>query len=86
MFTQKWMDTYFTVDVAIQIGISLCILLLFLLLRKVFTKYLFHLLFRLTNRSKTEVINQIVVAFEKPARLFFCRTWVIFCVKTGTIL
>ena len=32
MFTQKWMDTYFTVDIAIQIGISLCILLLFLLL------------------------------------------------------
>ena len=31
MFTQKWMDTYFTEDVAIQIGISLCILLLFLL-------------------------------------------------------
>lgn len=29
MFTQKWMDTYFTVDIAIQIGISLCILLLF---------------------------------------------------------
>ena len=26
MFTQKWMDTYFTVDIAIQIGISLCIL------------------------------------------------------------
>lgn len=34
MFTQKWMDTYFTVDIAIQIGISLCILLLFLLLLK----------------------------------------------------
>ena len=30
MFTQKWMDTYFTVDIAIQIGISLCILLLFI--------------------------------------------------------
>lgn len=81
MFTQKWMDTYFTVDVAIQIGISLCILLLFLLLRKVFTKYLFHLLFRLTNRSKTEVINQIVVAFEKPARLFFVALGLYFALR-----
>lgn len=36
MFTQKWMDTYFTVDIAIQIGISLCILLLFITSKSIY--------------------------------------------------
>ncbi|MGE6630821.1 mechanosensitive ion channel family protein [Bacillus sp. NPDC077027] len=81
MFTQKLMDTYFTMDTVIQIGISLCILFIFLLLRKVFTKYLFNIIFKLTNKSKTEVFNQIVVAFEKPARLFFVALGLYFALR-----
>ena len=66
MFTQ-----YLTMEFAGQIGISIGILLLFFLLRKIFTKYLFNLILKLTHKPKTDFFNQVAVAFEKPARWFF---------------
>lgn len=65
-----YLQQYFTLDKIIQIGISLAILLVFLILRKLFTKYFFQLLFNVTNRRKTEIFKQVVLAFEKPARWF----------------
>lgn len=61
-----YLQQYFTLDKIIQIGISLAILLVFLILRKLFTKYFFQLLFNVTNRRKTEIFKQVVLAFEKP--------------------
>lgn len=53
-----YLQQYFTLDNIIQIGISLAILLVFLILRKLFTRYFFNLLFNLTNRPKTEILNR----------------------------
>ncbi|NPC92029.1 mechanosensitive ion channel family protein [Bacillus sp. WMMC1349] len=66
MFTQ-----YMTIEFATKMGISVGILLLFFLLRKIFTKYLFNLILKLTNKPKTDFFNQVALAFEKPARWFF---------------
>ncbi|MFN2746874.1 MULTISPECIES: mechanosensitive ion channel family protein [Bacillus] len=66
MFTK-----YMTMDFAAEIGISIGILLLFFLLRKIFTKYLFNLILKLTHKPKTDFFNQVALAFEKPARWFF---------------
>ncbi|MCY8511995.1 mechanosensitive ion channel family protein [Bacillus atrophaeus] len=65
------LQQYFTLDKTIQIGISVGILLIFLILRKLFTKYLFNLIFNLTNKPKTEIFKQVIVAFDKPVRWFF---------------
>ncbi|MCY8608638.1 mechanosensitive ion channel [Bacillus haynesii] len=64
-------EKYMTMDFAADIGISIGILLLFFAFRKIFTKYLFNLILKLTNKTKTDFFNQVVLAFEKPARWFF---------------
>lgn len=63
--------TYFEIDNLTKIGISVGILLLFLLLRKIFTKYVFSLILRLTKKTKAEFFTQLVLAFEKPIQLIF---------------
>ncbi|SER85301.1 MscS family membrane protein [Gracilibacillus ureilyticus] len=55
----------------INIAISLGIVLLFLILRKLFTKYVFYLIVKLTKMAKSEFLNQIVEAFERPLRWIF---------------
>ena len=64
-------EKYMTMDFAADIGISIGILLLFFAFRKIFTKYLFNLILKLTNKTKTDFFNQVALAFEKPARWFF---------------
>ncbi|MGP4072682.1 mechanosensitive ion channel family protein [Piscibacillus sp. B03] len=62
---------YISVDNWIDIGIAIGILLLFHILRKAFTKYVFYFIRRLFNRDKTDLIRQILDAYEKPIRWLF---------------
>lgn len=62
---------YISVDNWIDIGIAIGILLLFHILRKAFTKYVFYFIRRLFNREKTDLIRQILDAYEKPIRWLF---------------
>ncbi len=50
--------------------IALGIFFLFLLFRKIFTKYIFHLFLKMTKKTKTDLDEQILLAFEKPLRVF----------------
>ncbi|KAB8139032.1 mechanosensitive ion channel family protein [Gracilibacillus oryzae] len=55
----------------IDIGISIGVILLFLILRKLFTKYVFYIIVKLTKKTKSEFLNQVVAAFERPLRWVF---------------
>ncbi|MCY8278221.1 small-conductance mechanosensitive channel protein MscY, partial [Bacillus inaquosorum] len=81
-----YLQQYFTLDKIIQIGISLAILLVFLILRKLFTRYFFNLLFNLTNRPKTEIFKQVVLAFDKPARWFFVALGLFLAIRYSPFL
>lgn len=47
------------------------IFLLFLLLRKIFTRYIFGFILNLSSRSKFELNDKLLLAFERPLRTFF---------------
>ncbi|PWU66767.1 mechanosensitive ion channel family protein [Gracilibacillus dipsosauri] len=55
----------------IQIAISIGIILFFLVLRKLFTKYVFYLLVKLFKKTKSDFLNQVLEAFERPLRWVF---------------
>ncbi|WP_339230204.1 mechanosensitive ion channel family protein [Oceanobacillus sp. FSL K6-2867] len=61
----------FTYEHLIQIGVSIGIFLLFLLLRKLFTKYVFSILLKVTQKTRADFIRAIFLAFEKPAQWLF---------------
>lgn len=50
---------------------SLGIFLVFFVFNKIFTKYVFHLFLKLTKKTKTDLDEQVLLAFEKPLRLYF---------------
>ncbi|MGD6818079.1 mechanosensitive ion channel family protein [Metabacillus sp. 84] len=52
-------------------GISIGILVLFLILRKLFTKYIFHLIMKISRRTPTEFFTHVLLSFEKPLRWLF---------------
>ncbi|WP_368731567.1 mechanosensitive ion channel family protein [Calderihabitans maritimus] len=54
-----------------QIGVATAIFLGFWLLRKVFARYISQLLLKLSVKTKTDLDDQIVLAFEKPLQFFF---------------
>lgn len=54
-----------------NIAISIGILLLFLILRKIFIKYIYKGLLRLSHKSPTELLSQVFMAFEKPLQWLF---------------
>src|SRR5690625_5097353 len=54
-----------------QLGISVGIFLLILLFRKIFTKYIFALLLKLSRKGKTNFFPNIFLAFEKPVQWLF---------------
>lgn len=58
-------------ETGLDLLIAFGIFLLFLLLRKIFTKYIFNFLLKLTKKTKTDLDEQILLAFEKPLRVFF---------------
>ncbi|WP_349408909.1 mechanosensitive ion channel family protein [Pseudalkalibacillus sp. SCS-8] len=55
----------------IDIGIALAIFIGFVLFRKLFTKYIFRLISNLTDKSSTQVLHKILLAFERPLNVFF---------------
>ncbi|WP_077210533.1 mechanosensitive ion channel family protein [Bacillus dakarensis] len=55
----------------IELGISMGIFLLFLLFRKIFAKYVFALLLKLSRKTPTEFLSNVFLAFEKPIQWAF---------------
>ncbi|TES55847.1 mechanosensitive ion channel family protein [Halalkalibacterium halodurans] len=51
--------------------IPVAIFIIFLVFRKVFTKYIFKLILRLAKKSKTDVLTNLLLSFEKPLRAFW---------------
>jgi MscS family membrane protein len=49
-----------------NLGISIAILAVFVLFRKLFTKYVFQLIIKLSRKTPTELLTQICLAFERP--------------------
>ena len=49
-----------------NLGISIGILLLFVIFRKLFTKYVFQLILKLSRKTPTEFLTQICLSFERP--------------------
>jgi len=47
------------------------IFLLFLLFRKIFTMYVFKIILYISRKAPTELVTNILLAFEKPFRSFF---------------
>ncbi|MBP2243330.1 MscS family membrane protein [Cytobacillus eiseniae] len=54
-----------------DIGISIGIFLLFLVFRKIFAKYVFALLLKLSSKAPSEFISHIFLAFERPFQWLF---------------
>ncbi len=54
-----------------EIAAAVIIFLFFLLLRRVFAKYIFKLIFQLTKKTKTDLDENLLLAFEIPLRNFF---------------
>ncbi|MCD7034789.1 mechanosensitive ion channel family protein [Metabacillus sp. GX 13764] len=55
----------------IQTAISIGIFVLFLILRKLFTKYVFQLVMKLSHKTPTDVFTHILLSLEKPLRWSF---------------
>ncbi|WP_245805854.1 mechanosensitive ion channel family protein [Bacillus alkalicellulosilyticus] len=55
----------------VDIGIAIAIFLVFHVFRKLFTRYLFRLIIRLTKKTPTDLLTNLFLAFEKPLRVFF---------------
>ncbi|RPF53409.1 mechanosensitive ion channel family protein [Aquisalibacillus elongatus] len=86
-FTFNWrLWEYISTEDWILIGYSLAILLGFHLLRKIFTKYIFYFLLKLVNNKKTDVLKQILEAYEKPLRWLFVIIGLYFAVKVFPFL
>lgn len=54
-----------------SLGIALGILFIFLIFRKIFTKYVFSLLLKLSRKAPTDFLSYIFLSFEKPIRWLF---------------
>lgn len=54
-----------------EIAISLVIFFVFLLFRKLFTNYLFRFVLYLSRKAPVDIVTNVLLAFEKPIRLFF---------------
>lgn len=53
-----------------QIAVAVLIFMAFLLLRKIFVTYIFKMLLRLSKKTTSNIDNQLILAFEKPLRVF----------------
>lgn len=51
--------------------IALAIFLFFLLLRKLFIKYVYHIVLKVSRRSPTKFFTQFLLAYEKPLQWLF---------------
>lgn len=53
-----------------EILIALLVIFLFHIFRKIFTKYIFNLILRFSNKTKNHFVSNVLEAFEKPLRVF----------------
>ncbi|SFL83301.1 MscS family membrane protein [Gracilibacillus orientalis] len=56
-------------DDYVNIAISIGIILVTFILRKLFIKYIFYLLLKLARKGKTDFLDYVLTAFEKPLRV-----------------
>lgn len=83
-FTTVWTADYWTdMNFWIDMGVSVLILLLFLLWRKLFTKYFFKGILAVSKKTPTDLFTYIVLAFDKPVRMFFVILGIFFALKTA---
>lgn len=54
-----------------QILIALGIFIIFLVISKVFTKYIFKILSRITSKTKSVIDDEVLDVFKKPTKTFF---------------
>lgn len=73
--------THFTHENVIEIGISIGVLLLFLLFRKIFTKYVFAILLKISKKTSTDLFSSIFLAFKKPIQWLFIIIGIYLAVK-----
>ncbi|WP_017754781.1 mechanosensitive ion channel family protein [Calidifontibacillus oryziterrae] len=66
----EW-PVFFTYEHLYDIGISIGILLVFLLLRKIFSKYVFNLLLKVSKKAPSEFFSYVFLSFEKPLQWLF---------------
>lgn len=52
-------------------AIAFAIFLVFLLFRKLFTRYIFKMVVKMSRKTPTEVFTNVLLAFEAPLRLFW---------------
>jgi len=64
-------EFFFAFENLIDMGIAIGVFLLFLLFRKIFAKYVFALLIKLSKKARTSFFSQIFLAFEKPIQWLF---------------
>lgn len=64
-------EAIITYEYLVEVSISVGIFLLFLLLRKVFSKYIFQLILKLTHKTPTDLFTHIWLSFENPIRSLF---------------
>lgn len=64
-------EIFTSIEHLTYLGIALLIILFFLLLRKLFTKYLFALLLKLSRKLRSQFISQLFIAFERPIQWLF---------------
>ncbi|MGG4490204.1 mechanosensitive ion channel family protein [Metabacillus idriensis] len=64
-------EKYMTMESLIQIAVSIGIFVLFMVLRKLFTKYVFKMILKFSNKTPTDIFRNVLVAYEKPLRMFF---------------
>lgn len=64
-------EVFLQPDFLMNLGISLGIILLFLIFRKIFAKYVFSLLLKLSNKAPTSFISNVFLSYEKPIQLLF---------------
>lgn len=70
-------ESIFTYENIQNIGISIGIFLLFLLVRKLFTKYIFSIVLRITRKVRIDFMTQILLAFERPIQNMFMTLGVV---------
>lgn len=64
-------ETYMKEDILVDLGISIGIFLLFLIFRKLFAKYVFTLLLRLSRKAPNDFFSHVFVSFQKPIQFLF---------------
>lgn len=64
------------VNSAIAIGV----LLLFIIFRKVFSKYIFSVILKLSRKAQNSFFSNVLIAFEKPFQLFFVVIGIYFAI------